>query len=129
MKIDGTNILQSSFYINTKTNNVNIDPFQLSSIAKAHNIQQVLINDKISSSIKLDKKKEFSYIAKSSIASLSKLQLQLLEGEIDQDVLNELESSISSLKNSYVDPEAKSILENIELKIEIEKAKLEIYNT
>ena len=60
------------------------------------------------------------------LGSLEKLRQQLLMGEIPVDMLSELASRIASEKEEATDPRLMMIIDDIELRVAVELAKLEM---
>ena len=63
---------------------------------------------------------------KNMLESLEKLRQQLLIGEIPAHMLNELSTSLAEQKEATADPHLMLLIEDIELRVAVELAKLEM---
>lgn len=76
---------------------------------------------------KLDQE-QLEEFADKAFKSLKKLQLALISGRLDEGVLLSLEKSLEK-KHQFTTPELKSLVEEIEIRVAVEIAKLEHLST
>ena len=69
----------------------------------------------------------FTKITKKALESLKKLQINLLEGNFNKNDLVKVKEIISKNKHKFIDQKSFNIINNIEIRIEVEIAKI-IYN-
>lgn len=72
------------------------------------------------------KKERLVKQAKDMLDSLERLRQQLLMGEIPADMLSELSRKLSEEKQQVSDPKLMIVIEDIELRLAVEMAKLEM---
>jgi len=97
---------------------------EASEVASTANLSSLLALQEISEEER--RKQKLVKQGKNMLDTLETLRQKLLIGEIPQHLLGDLERSLSVQKEGIIDPQLLSLIEDIELRVAVELAKLEM---
>lgn len=73
-----------------------------------------------------DDKDNLADFSKNALKQLKQLQLSLADGQINENILHNLRNTLNSNKHKFSIPEIKNLMEEIETRICVEIAKIEV---